>query len=376
MTSLKFSALASAMALFLAAPALADGLGSIPSLAPIPESERVQEVDDALTLGAPPVRRPPLPAASKPSAAPSESRAVGSLAPATAATPAPAATPPAPSSRPPAPAAVTTSADPAAEIARMQREVQQAQAAAEAQASRPPPNQLTVKSGRNEVLSIAGQGQLNRLVTPFARPYVRTTALGTTTFVEGGVIYVATATTDPVSLFIMDEGDEVNAISLTLKPRDIPSVQVTLSLDGYRPTVLRPASVDQAQAFEASQPHTETLREVMKSLAMGEVPPGYGITLIQPGTFTGVDCLIEGVQVLPAQLVSGATLQVVVSRVQNRSQWPVEINESMCASDYTLGVAAWPRTVLQPGEATELFIAMRRDAAPRGTARPSTLGGY
>lgn len=377
MKSLTISAVAAAMALVFAAPVLADGVGSIPRLTPIPENEAVQEVDGALTLGAPApttkpaTRRPPLPAQTKPAPAPeSSTRSVGTL------------TPPPPSSPVAArtighqQAPATPAVDPAAEIARMQREVEAAKAAADAKNNRPPPNLLSVKPGRNEVLSIAGQGQLNRLVTPFARPYVRTTAQSATTTVEGSVIYVATATNDPVSLFIMDEGDEVNAISLTLKPREIPSVQVTVELEGYRPAVLRPASIEQAQTFEASQAHTETLREVMKSLATGEVPPGYGISMIQPGQFSGVDCLIDGVQILPAQLVSGATLQVVVSRVQNTSPWPVEINESLCASDYTLGVAAWPRTVLQPGEATELFVAMRRDAAPRGKVRPSTLGGY
>lgn len=397
MSCMKHSVIALAVTLLFSAQALADGIGAIPSLSPVPENEAVKEVDGALTLGAPPrpapttkpavepastaspsapaqstpinaPRRPPLPAASTPvtprpasaAPAPAPTRATGSL------------TPPPPSPRPAAPAV-----DPQDEIARMQAEVERAQAAAALQGSRPPPAELTIKPGRTEVMSIAGKGQLNRLVTPFARPYVRTTAQGTSTTIEGSVIYLSTVSTEPVSLFIMDEGDELTAISLTLNPREIPSAQVRLKIEGYQPTVLRPASIEQAQAFEVDQAHTETLRSVMKALAMGEVPPGYGITQFQGRAPVVLDCLIDGVQILPAQLVTGATLQVVVARVQNTSSWPVELDESLCASDYTLGVAAWPRTVLQPGEATELFVATRRDMAPRSQARPSTLqGGY
>lgn len=405
MSLMNRSAIAVVMALMLSAPAFAQGIGAIPSLSPVPEEEAVKEVDGALTLGAPAPRPAPQtkpavePALSTPINAPSRSPLPPSSAARTAATPptpapvaatpvsprpaaaVPAQTPASPTratgSLTPPPASRPATVNPQDEIARMQAEVERAQAAAANQSTRPPPAELTIKPGRTEVLSIAGKGQLNRLVTPFARPYVRTTAQGTTTSVEGSVIYLATVTSEPVSLFIMDEGDELNAISLTLNPRDIPAAQVRLKLEGYQAAVLRPASIEQAQSFEVDQAHTETLRSVMKALAMGEVPPGYGITQFNGKAPLVLDCLIDGVQILPAQLVTGANLQVVVARVQNTSQWPVELDESQCASDYTLGVAAWPRTVLQPGEATELFVATRRDMSPRSRARPSTLqGGY
>jgi len=62
---------------------------------------------------------------------------------------------------------------------------------------------------------------LNRIVTPFAAPQVRTVSQATTQ-VDGNAIYVATATEEPVGLFITEAGDSATALSLTLAPRHIP----------------------------------------------------------------------------------------------------------------------------------------------------------
>ena len=72
---------------------------------------------------------------------------------------------------------------------------------------------------------------LNRIVTPFAAPQVRTVSQATTQ-VDGSAIYVATATEEPVSLFITEAGDTATALSLTLAPRHIPPREVRLVLAG------------------------------------------------------------------------------------------------------------------------------------------------
>ena len=53
-----------------------------------------------------------------------------------------------------------------------------------------------------------------------------------TTQVDGNAIYVATASEEPVSLFITEAGDTAMAISLTLAPRHIPPREVRLVLTG------------------------------------------------------------------------------------------------------------------------------------------------
>ena len=62
-------------------------------------------------------------------------------------------------------------------------------------------------------------------------PQVRTVSPATTQ-VDGRAVYVATASEEPVSLFITEAGEAATAISLTLAPRHIPPREVRLVLQG------------------------------------------------------------------------------------------------------------------------------------------------
>jgi conjugal transfer pilus assembly protein TraK len=89
------------------------------------------------------------------------------------------------------------------------------------------PKTITVSPGTTAIVEVAID-HLNRIVTPFAAPQVRTVSQATTQ-VDGNVIYVATATEEPVGLFITDAGDSATALSLTLAPRHIPPREVRLA---------------------------------------------------------------------------------------------------------------------------------------------------
>jgi len=62
------------------------------------------------------------------------------------------------------------------------------------------PRTLVVTPGTTAIVEVAID-HLNRIVTPFAAPRVRTVSQATTQ-VEGNAVYVATASEDPVSLYI------------------------------------------------------------------------------------------------------------------------------------------------------------------------------
>ena len=237
-------------------------------------------------------------------------------------------------------------------------------------AGRLPVHELTLKSGRNEVVQIA-RNHLNRLVTPFANPVAKTTAAATSTSVEGQIVYVATSATEPVSMFVIDGDNPVNAISLTLLPRDVPAASVTLNLDGYVPG----PSADSALPMrgEAGDDFVSVLRETLRALAQGEVPSGFGMRALTPGTPGAPECLMPGLAVSAAQVVTGKDLQVYVSKVTNRTGIPQSVDEQACASDQVVAVAAWPYVELMPGQSTELFVAVRRSAPQRGQSRPSLL---
>jgi conjugal transfer pilus assembly protein TraK len=235
---------------------------------------------------------------------------------------------------------------------------------------KPPPPELTVKPGKNEVLAIA-LGHLNRLVTPFANPVVKTTSDATTS-IDGTIVYVATEEPRPITLYVMDAGAPDQAMSLTLIPRSILPVEVKLYLEGIKPG--RPASNLDAVQWETSQPFVETIKSVFRSLAQGEVPPGYGLSDALAPSIALPRCAIPGVLLRPMQVLEGGTMTVVVARAVNDTIDPIEVNEAGCAAEGVLAVAAWPASFLEPGEETELYIALRTDRE-RGEAqaRPSVL---
>ncbi|NEX23795.1 hypothetical protein G3480_26620, partial [Thiorhodococcus mannitoliphagus] len=71
--------------------------------------------------------------------------------------------------------------------------------------------------GVNLILEIAID-HLNRILTPFPNPQVRTVS-DASTRVDGSAIYVATGNETPVTLFVSDASDPNHALSLTLAPR-------------------------------------------------------------------------------------------------------------------------------------------------------------
>ena len=96
------------------------------------------------------------------------------------------------------------------------------------------PRNVTIAPGTTALIEIAID-HLNRIVTPFANPVVRTVSAASTS-VDGHVVYVATSTEEPVSLYIGDGQSNDLALSLTLAPRFVPPREIRLTVPGYRGT--------------------------------------------------------------------------------------------------------------------------------------------
>lgn len=236
--------------------------------------------------------------------------------------------------------------------------------------SRPAPSSLTLASGRNEIVQIA-RNQPNRFITPFDVPVVRFANELTTVDVEGRQVYVTTTSRAPVTVYIEDDSNPENAFVLTLMPREVPAVSMTLRMEGLQPGRVA-TSVEHAQAFEQSDHFVAVLRDTFKTLAQGEVPSGYGLT--QNVDRRGApECLMPGMQMVPGQTVTGSEFIVYVARLTNVSRIPQSVDEESCAADNVLAVAAWPYVELMPGQSTELYIATRRYTAPAANVRPSLI---
>lgn len=233
------------------------------------------------------------------------------------------------------------------------------------------PLELIVQPGINQVLPVA-IGHFNRIVTPYDSPFIQTVSNAVIEPHEN-VVYVATEDEFPVTLYITpDVGDESHAISLTLQPSAIPPVEATLKLDGGAAASY--FSRKKAQKFEEGHPYTESIKKMMRSLALGQIPDGYGIGPMKAGDMLP-HCDQRGMEYdfLNGQYLRGHHFHVAVGTVKNRSGEMLEVDETACLNGQIAAVAAWPDVYLNPGQTVELFVAMRFDLKPHARKERRSL---
>jgi conjugal transfer pilus assembly protein TraK len=242
---------------------------------------------------------------------------------------------------------------------------------------------VVVASGTNTLIPIS-KSQINRLVTPFENPNIQTVSTAEIS-TSGNVIYVTTENDQPVTMFVTPEDDESVAISLTLLPQSIPPIQANLIFaqnipGGQGGTVGMPALGGQAYSgsarkWERSQPYMDTLRSLMRELAMGSLPRGYSFGTLQSGD-TIPACAQPAItyDFSKSQLIQGHDFRVYVAVAENISAKTVEFDHGACSHPNRAAVSSWPHEMLEPGQKTEVFVITRVPKVVADTSvRPSLL---
>ena len=232
------------------------------------------------------------------------------------------------------------------------------------------PRTVTVDPGANAILELAID-HLNRIVTPFERPSVRTVS-DLSTEVEGRVVYVATASDVPATLYISAGDAARTTIALTLAPRRVPPREIRLQVPGYPVAQAQtaaevppePASVALSPAHSASWqqplPYLQTLTTALRDLARGEVPEGFRRSAVRSGDRPR--CTTKGLRVSDLEIHEGDQLRLLKATLRYSGQDRLEISSSDCRPRGTALIAAqatWPRTELRSGEETQLLLALR-----------------
>lgn len=227
--------------------------------------------------------------------------------------------------------------------------------------------------GVNQIMPLA-INHLNRIITPFNDPEI-TTVSTVTTQIRQNVIYVGTADETPVSLYITEKGEEGAALSFTIMPQRILPREITLKLTRQARSHT-PTTGEKAKQWEQSQPYVATIRNLMRQLAVGEVPQGYTFTEEDVGAAIAT-CKQPGLHFdfSKDQQLVGHHLTVRIGVAKNITQKPVEFNEYSCANWGVAAVSAWPKNVLLPGESTEIYV-VQKQSKPQShqTKRPTLLG--
>ncbi|MCK5530132.1 MAG: type-F conjugative transfer system secretin TraK [Halopseudomonas aestusnigri] len=239
---------------------------------------------------------------------------------------------------------------------------------------------VIVTNGTNTLIPIS-RGQINRIVTPFETPNIQTVSTAEIS-TRDNVVYVTTQDEQPVTMFITPEDDEGLAVSLTLLPQSIPPIQANLmfsqAVAGTAGTASAPRSLaysGQARRWEQSQPYMESLRGIMRELALGNLPRGYSLAELQSGDAIP-DCAQQGLSYdfNNVQYILGHEFRVFIIAAENISAQPTEVLHASCTHPNRAGVAVWPYEILEPGEKSEIFVITRVSQQQAQTsARPSLL---
>lgn len=220
---------------------------------------------------------------------------------------------------------------------------------------------------------------LNRIVTPFANPVVRTTspvkveAVGQSLFVS-----IAHTQMEPIVIYVMDQSDNLNTISLMLDAKEVGPVEIDLQESGVAGAVQGVKykfDGERASQFERAAPHDESITNTMRLIAQGKVPPGYSFRAYQAGDAMP-GCSQGGVSISPRQVMEGQDKIAYVGVLTNTTNSPIEFQESTCGAQGVAAVASWPGPLLQPHTSSEIYIIVRK-SNPQivRDARPTALAG-
>jgi conjugal transfer pilus assembly protein TraK len=203
--------------------------------------------------------------------------------------------------------------------------------------------------------------------------------------IDEGYLYVTVSSTNPISLVLYEEGVLDSQVSITLVPVPAPPTIAKVNF------ALTPAMQERSAQFQkemkleqqmgefepldkGNNPHTARLIDILRPVAMGDIPRGFGLTPDIPNTLRH-PCMMTIYHRAEQRMVSGNHIIDVVL-VKNDTDKPYNVREEMCLTTGTLAVALFEKAYLQPGDESELYIVrdkqleqveMRRQRRPRLT---------
>lgn len=232
------------------------------------------------------------------------------------------------------------------------------------------PSILTVKPGVNELIPVSMR-HINRLVTPFANPSIRTASTAETK-IEQNVVYIVPDDETPITMFITEKGDPSVSMSLTLVPRKVPPIEVALKFD--EATYSRQTYSGRAAEWERSQPYVQTLVSLLRGIALQQIPPGYTLGPIRSKDYQPV-CVQDGFKFSfkGGQILRGHHFNVAIGTITNASDIPLEFIEAACADWTVAAVSSYPHVVLEPGQSSEIYIVSKTPDPSAPRIRPSLV---
>lgn len=238
------------------------------------------------------------------------------------------------------------------------------------------------------ILIPVGQGFMNSILTDFDMVAVKTSDKKSLLEADKGYVYATLRTDEPVSLILYEEGVPESQVSVTLIPIPAPPVIINLNVlltqamqakaHSYQKQIAEEENIAKAEAEQASysDQHTKRIVELLKPVALGDLPRGFSLSNDIPEYFRQ-PCQVSIYQHTGQRLMGGREVIDVVL-LRNDSNRVYQVREEMCLADDVIAVALFEKSYLQPGEDMELYILRNKfyeREQQRQNRRPRLTGG-
>ena len=234
-----------------------------------------------------------------------------------------------------------------------------------------PEQKLNLRPGANVKVPVA-LGLMNRFETSFTSVSVKTNDESAVLEVDRGIFYATLNSRSPVNVIVMEEGVPETAVNVTLIPVDVPPAMVTMKVamnsrqlqDAFtfqqkrkQDEITEQASEEEEQ-IKRSDRHTERLKEILTTTALGQIPAGFVMSNDDIKTLPAPyqhPCDTGMNNVLGQRLI-GAREVIDVVLLYNQSTITQTFKEESCRGQDTLAVAVMDASIMNPGAKTEVYI--------------------
>lgn len=216
-------------------------------------------------------------------------------------------------------------------------------------------------------LYVVSNKHVNRIVTPFRSPVIVIDSIPNLSYKQrGNILYLALPSTlkDVVAGWITEKGDESSVMRVLFKPMPVKPQQIELQKSSMKGTAI-------ARKFESANPRDDVVREVMATLALGNLPSGYQMMSVNGAYIPNCKQAGLNFDFFRGQFASGGDYVVSIGTVKNASNQTIKLAENNCYSDGVVGVAAYPETELLPSERSEVYVMFYRDKNMQSNSQTS-----
>lgn len=213
-------------------------------------------------------------------------------------------------------------------------------------------------------------GQVNRIVLPFETPEIRTLNPATAEL-QGRVLYVAPIDTSTMHLFVSDARDPEASIALRLKPEETHPREIIVELFESSPPVPS-APMPKTPGDSMADAGNETIRPILKTLAMGQIPDGFRFR--KPSSRDAIHCRQKFALIQTLQVFEQGGTRILVGVLKNNGKAPLELQEESCAEGQSVdAIATYPSGPLKGGHEHEIYAVMTTTQGERTRSRPHLI---